>query len=155
MLWSQIIYGHRTSSILQKKHTILRRPYSRGNNCSINFLCIILCLVKFTYDLKFQGICMVFCRINEGKVTSARHWPMPVRAPDDVLWVELPTCIFRSTCSNYIHIFQISLLETIDINTKLLNVLEKLQMNKMQRTSAIAVAAYLSKCEGHRKKPSA
>ena len=27
MLWSQIIYGHRTASILHKNRTILRRPY--------------------------------------------------------------------------------------------------------------------------------
>jgi len=36
--------------------------------------------------------------------------------------------------------------KAMDINTKILNSLEKLRMNNMQRTSAIAVAAVLSEC---------
>jgi len=55
-------------------------------------------------------------------------------------------CIFRSTYSIYIHIFLISLLETMDINTKMLFSLQKLRMNNMQRASAVAIAAVLSKC---------
>jgi len=36
--------------------------------------------------------------------------------------------------------------KAMDINTKILNSLEKLRMNNMQRTSSIAVAAVLSEC---------
>jgi len=50
------------------------------------------------------------------------------------------------------HLFLISHLETIDINTKLLISLETLRINKMPLTSVFAVSTILSECGGNRKK---
>ena len=61
MLWSQIIYGHRTASISPK----------------INFLDIVRCPVKFRYYLKFHSAHTAFGRVNEGKMTLAGHRTVP------------------------------------------------------------------------------
>ena len=54
MLWSQIIYGHRTASISPKYRTILRRPAGGRKNRTIfyRFLDIVRCPVKLgtTYN---------------------------------------------------------------------------------------------------------
>ena len=50
------------------------------------------------------------------------------------------------------HVFLISLHETMDINTKLLISLETLRMNKMPLASVFAVSTILSECGGNRNK---
>ena len=76
------------------------------------------------------------------------------RAPDDVFMSNRHrsrnNMQFKKYIVNYIHTFLISRMVTIDINTKVLFTLEELRMLKMQRTSVIAVATVLSKCECHR-----
>jgi len=142
MLWSQIIYGHRTASISHKKSydstAPVRRPYGARPAAGriVRFFVlfdIIRCPVKFSYYFKFHGARTAFRRAIGVTLTSAGHrvhtsdghrtilgWnsnrtistaaghrtmckkskelsknlytnrPMPVRAPADVLWVELP-----------------------------------------------------------------
>ena len=82
MLWSQIIYGHRTASISPK---IVRfygaRPAAGGIvRFLINFLDIVRCPVNFRYYLKFHGARTAFGRVTEDKITSFTHIG---RAPDD------------------------------------------------------------------------
>ena len=70
MLWSQIIYGHRTASISPK--------------IVYQFLDIVRCPVKFRYFLKFHSARTAFGRVNEGKMTSAGHHTVPGRCPAGV-----------------------------------------------------------------------
>jgi len=91
--------------------------------------------------------------------------PMPVRAPDDVrpgtgrcpsghrpMFYESnchqweATCFCRCTYCIYI---DISLLKTKNIITKICISFEQLRMINMQRTSAIEIFAFLSKCGFH------
>ena len=60
MLWSQIVYGHRTAS-------------GRIVRLFLSFLDIIRSPVKFSYYLKFHGALTAFCRVIEGTMTSAGH----------------------------------------------------------------------------------
>jgi len=80
MLWSQIIYGHRTTSISPK---IVRfygaRPAAGRIVRFLNIFFIVRCLVKFRYYLKFHGASTAFGRVNEGKMTSTWHRRVPGR----------------------------------------------------------------------------
>ena len=75
MLWSQIIYGHRTASISPKIVRFYGARPAAGR--IVRFLIILLdivrCPVKFRYYLKFHGAHTAFGRVIEGKMTSAGH----------------------------------------------------------------------------------
>ena len=85
MLWSQIIYGHRTASISPKiarfygARTVPGRRQEESYDFFINFLDIVRCPVKFRYYLKFHGARTAFGRVIEGKITSAGHRTVPGR----------------------------------------------------------------------------
>ena len=83
MLWSQIIYGHRTASISPKivRFYGARSAAGRIVRFFINFLDIVRCPVKFSFYLKFHGARTAFGRVNEGKMTSAGHHTVPGRRP--------------------------------------------------------------------------
>ena len=184
MLWSQIIYGHRTASVLPKE--IVRKS---------QYLDIVRCPVKWTYYFKVHSARTAFCWVIDGLMQSAEHRTVPCRRfytlnghRTEIGIVRFlrrlsghrtsarsfqkssnksvgtgrcfmsrtatgreATSVFRRTFSICIHIFLISLLETMDIhlNTKILISNEMLRMNNMQRTSAIAIAAVLSECSCH------
>jgi len=75
MLWSQIIYGHRTASISQKivRFYGARPAAGRIVRFFCQFLDIIRCPVKFSYYIKFHGARTAFCWVIEGTMTSAGH----------------------------------------------------------------------------------
>ena len=78
MLWSQIIYGHRTASI-----SPVRLPAGGMKNRTNyhQFLDIVRCPVKFRYYFKFHGARTAFGRVNKGKMTAAGHRTVPGRRP--------------------------------------------------------------------------
>jgi len=71
MLWSQIIYGHRTASISPKAAGKIVRFF-------VNLLDIARCPVKCRYYLNFHGVRTAFSRVIVGKMTSIGT----VRCPD-------------------------------------------------------------------------
>jgi len=71
ILWSQIIYGHRTASTSPKNRMILRRQEKLKRFLNI-FLDIERCPVKFRCYLKFHCARTAFGRVIEGKMTSVR-----------------------------------------------------------------------------------
>ena len=75
MLWSQIIYEHRTASILPKIVRFYGARLAAGRivRFFIMFLDIVQCPVKFRYYLKFHGARTAFGRVNEGEIASAGH----------------------------------------------------------------------------------
>ena len=73
MLWSQIIYRHRTASIAQKKSSCRRPGAVESYDFLVNFLDIIRCPVKLSYYIKFHGARTTFCWVIEGTITSAGH----------------------------------------------------------------------------------
>ena len=86
MLWSQIIYGHRTASISPKivRFYGARPAAGRIVRFLIIFLDIVRCPVKFRYYLKFHGTRTAFVRVIEGKMTSAGHRTVSGRRPAGV-----------------------------------------------------------------------
>jgi len=82
MLWSQIIYGHRTAFISPKNRTILRSPYGARPAAGrivpffIKCLDIVRCPVKLRNYLKFHGARLV------GSTRIKWHRPGTVRCPD-------------------------------------------------------------------------
>ena len=86
MLWSQIIYGHRTASISPKivRFYGARPAAGRIVRFVYHFLDIVRCPVKFRYYLKFHGARTAFGRVIEGKITSAGHRTVPGRRPAGV-----------------------------------------------------------------------
>jgi len=82
MLWSQIIYGHRTASISPKIVRFCGARTAPGRrqeeSCDFwTFLDIVRYPVKFRYYLKFHGARTAFGRFIEGKLR-----PGTVRCPD-------------------------------------------------------------------------
>jgi len=86
MLWSQIIYGHRTASISPKivRFYGARPAAGRIVRFFINSLDIVRCPLKFRYYLKFHGARTAFGRVIKGKMTSAGHRTVPGRRPAGV-----------------------------------------------------------------------
>jgi len=90
LLWSQIIYGHRTASISPKivrfygARTVPGRRQEESYDFFIIFLDIVRCPVIFRYYLKFHGARTAFGRVIEGKITSAGHRTVPGRRPAGV-----------------------------------------------------------------------
>ena len=90
MLWSQIIYGHRTASISRKivrfygARTAPGRRQEESYDFLNQFLDIARCPVNFRYYLKFHGARTAFGRVNEGKITLAGHRTVPGRRPAGV-----------------------------------------------------------------------
>ena len=75
---------------------------------------------------------------------------MPVLAPADLLWVELPPVRSNVFCrSIYCIYIDISLQKTKNINTNIYISLEQLRIINMQWTSAIEMFEVLSKCGFH------
>jgi len=78
MLWSQIVYEHRTASISPKivrfygARTVPGRRQEESYDFLL-FLDIVRCPVKFRSYLKFHGARTAFGRVIEGKITSAGH----------------------------------------------------------------------------------
>jgi len=70
MLWSQIIYGHRTVSLSQK---IIRFYGAAGRIIRFFYHFFRHRTVKGRYYLKFYGARTAFGRVIEGKMTSTRH----------------------------------------------------------------------------------
>jgi len=89
MLWSQIIYGHRTASFSGNTYDStapVRRPAGGRKYCTIFYqiLDIVLCQVKFKYYLKFHGARTAFGKVIDGKMTSTGHRTVLGRQPTGV-----------------------------------------------------------------------
>jgi len=89
MLWSQIIYGHRTASISPNIIRLYGARAAPGRRQEESydfwsFLDIVRCPAKFRYYLKFHGARTAFGRVMEGKMTSAGHRTAPGRRPAGV-----------------------------------------------------------------------
>ena len=89
MLWSQIIYGHRTASISRKIVRFYGARTAPGRRQEesyyfYQFSDIVRCPVKFRYYLKFHGARTAFGRVDEGKMASAGHRSVPGLRPAGV-----------------------------------------------------------------------
>jgi len=109
MLWSQIIYGHRTASFSPNivRFYGARTAPGRQQEESYDFehfLDIVRCPVKFMYYCKFDGARTAFGRVIEGKMTSAGHRTVPRWRPAGACTHR--TCTGRFLFNKLIVLFQ-------------------------------------------------
>jgi len=153
---SILCFGHKSSTgnvrRLFHQHSsnssapIWRQAGGRKNRTIyINFLDIVRYPVKLRYYLKFHSSGIARC------LTSARNIKKSLNKSADARlgtgrrfmspteWEAMCFCIY----------IDISLLKTKNVNTKIYSSPEQLRMINMQRTSAIAIFAVMSKCGFH------